>query len=442
MATTQPSPARGGGPRSGPPDRVPFPVVDEVARHCAQDAEPNTVHIEIHLPGRVDEGRLRSAFAEALARHPRALMRERPRGPFARRYEWELTGSADADPVSFPMPGPGALARARTRALDQAPPLTASPPLRLEVVEEPGREGCVLVFAVHHAALDGPACLRLAATAAEMYGAHRAPPPPAPARPASAPLVGESPAAPLARPARIAAGSPGPSPVPGNAMLLAELPVPRRESGAPYTVNDQLMVATVLTVADWNRAQGAPGADRRPLRITMPVDDRGRGPEMPIGNGTRLVEVGFAAAEAAPGADVAALLRATAERTRALKARPRPPLGRSASLLTAPLLPVAARAAFTRGLRVLAGPWTSTTLLSNIGRVPYPLDFGEAGRATAVWLSAPARMPRGLTFTTASTGGRLHLALRWSRTLLGDEDGVRLRELFTRHLASTSSETV
>lgn len=92
MATTQQPRARGGVPRPGAPARVPFPVVDEVARHCAQDAEPNTVHIEIHLPGRVDEARLRSAFAEALARHPRALMRERPRSPFARRYEWELTG--------------------------------------------------------------------------------------------------------------------------------------------------------------------------------------------------------------------------------------------------------------------------------------------------------------------------------------------------------------
>ncbi|MFJ4610160.1 condensation protein [Streptomyces griseus] len=442
MATTQHPRARGGTPRLGAPRRVPFPVVDEVARHCAQDAEPNTVHIEIHLPGRVDEGRLRSAFAEALARHPRALMRERPRSPFARLYEWELTGRPDMDPVSFPPAAPGALARARARALDEAPALTASPPLRLTVVEEPGAEGCVLVFAVHHTALDGPACMRLAATAAEVYGAHRTPPAPAPARPASEAPAGESPAAALARPARIAAGSPGPSPVPGNAMLLVELPVPKRVSGAPYTVNDQLMVATALTVADWNRTQDAPWADRRPLRITMPVDDRTRGPEMPIGNGTRLVEVGFAASEPAPGADVQALLRATAERTRALKARTRPPLGRSASLLTAPLMPVAARAALTRGLRVLAGPWTSTTLLSNIGRVPYPLDFGEAGRATAVWFSAPARMPRGLTFTTASTGGRLHLALRWSRTLLGDEDGVRLCEMFTRHLASTSSETV
>ncbi|MEU3884172.1 condensation protein, partial [Streptomyces californicus] len=157
MATARHTRARGGAPRPGAVDRVPFPVVDEVARHCAQDAEPNTVHIEIHLPGAVDEGRLRAAFAEALARHPRALMRERPRGPFARRYEWELTGAADVDPVSFPPPEPGALDRARTRALAVAPPLTASPPLRLEVVREPGTDGCVLVFTLHHTALDGPA---------------------------------------------------------------------------------------------------------------------------------------------------------------------------------------------------------------------------------------------------------------------------------------------
>jgi hypothetical protein len=104
--------------------------------------------------------------------------------------------------------------------------------------------------------------------------------------------------------------------------------------------------------------------------------------------------------------------------------------------LTLPVLPVAARAGLTRGLRLLAAPWTSTTLLSNIGRIPYPLDFGDAGRAFAVWFSAPARMPRGLTVTTASTGGRLHLVLRWSRSLLCDDDGVRLRELFVHHLTA------
>ncbi|MEU8526671.1 condensation protein [Streptomyces sp. NPDC048629] len=444
MATDQ----RGASPRTaapraaGGPDlpRVPFPVVDEIARHCADDSEPNTVHIEIHLPGRVRPDRLREAFAQALARHPRVLMRERRRerhGRPARRYEWELAGSPDADVVSFPPREPGALVRARQRALTDAPSLLAAPPLRLEVIEEPDAEGCVLLFTVHHTALDGPACLRIAATAAELYSGRPAPPVPAPARPTGGPTGHPAGPPPTARPARVAPGTPGSAP--GNAMLLTELPVPRREPGAPYTVNDQLMVATALTVADWNREHGAPA---RPLRITMPVDDRTRGPEMPIGNGTRLVEVGFTAAEVAADADTGALLRATAERTRALKALGRPQLGHGAALLTAPVLPVAARAALTRGVRRLAAPWTSTTLLSNIGRIPYPLDFGPAGRARAVWFSAPAGMPRGLTFTTASTGGRLHLVLRWSRTLLADEDGARLCAIFTDRLAATDAEAL
>ncbi|MBK3540593.1 condensation protein, partial [Streptomyces sp. MBT67] len=56
MATTHHQRAPGGG---RPPVRVPFPVVDEVARHCAQDAEPSTVHIEIHLPGHLVDDRER-----------------------------------------------------------------------------------------------------------------------------------------------------------------------------------------------------------------------------------------------------------------------------------------------------------------------------------------------------------------------------------------------
>ncbi|WP_425385438.1 hypothetical protein [Streptomyces himastatinicus] len=66
------------------------------------------------------------------------------------------------------------------------------------------------------------------------------------------------------------------------------------------------------------------------------------------------------------------------------------------------------------------------------------LDFGEAGRATAVWFSAPARMPRGLTVTTASTGERLHVTLRWSRALLDDAAGAGLAGLFRRALAATT----
>ncbi|WP_320778118.1 condensation protein [Streptomyces sp. CRN 30] len=438
-------PARHGtdGP-ARPPARVPFPVVDEVSRHCQQEEEPETVHIEVHLPGRLDPGRLRTAFAGALHRHPRILMREAPGAWYRRRYEWELTADADVDAVTFRPYGPHALRDARSRALAEAPPLSAAPPIRMEVVGAPegdthgvGDHGTVLLLTVNHTALDGPACLRILATTAELYGGRDnspAAPPVRPAGPVAGPLDTAAPS-PWSPPARVARGAPAPSPAAGNGLLVTDLDVPHRPKGSPYTVNDQLMVATALTIAHWNREHGA---RPRPLRITMPVDDRTRGADMPIGNGTRLVEVPFPPEELDP-ARLGGLLRRTAERTRALKALPRPQLGHGAALLTAPVVPVAWRATFTRGLRRAVAPWTSTTLLSNIGRIPYPLDFGEgAGSAHAVWFSAPARMPRGLTVTTASTAGRLHVALRWSRSLLGDEDGARLRDLFAHQLRATS----
>ncbi|GAA2521739.1 condensation protein [Streptomyces longisporus] len=444
--------------------RIPFPVVDEVARHCLQEEEPETVHIEVHLPGRLDRDRLRTAFADALHRHPRILMREASGPWYRRRYEWELTPAPDTEVVTFPPTGPSALRDARTRALTTAPPLTLSPPIRLEVVEGAGPAegseasdavgttaaaagagthvgtahgtGTVLFLTINHTALDGPACLRVLATAAEIYGGRNNDPTAPPTRtPDPTPQPPMDTPSNWSPPARVAQGTPEPSP--GNGMLVTELPLPHRPKGSPYTVNDQLMVTTALTLAHWNREHGTPP---RPLRITMPVDDRPRDATMPMGNGTRLVEVPFSPEELAAHGPTAmpALLRRTATRTRALKSLPRPQLGHGAALLTAPVTPVAWRAALTRGLRRAAAPWTSTTLLSNIGRIPYPLDFGEeAGRAHAVWFSAPARMPRGLTVTTASTAGRLHLALRWSRALLSHGDGAHLRDLFEHYLHAT-----
>ncbi|MFJ9414253.1 condensation protein [Streptomyces sp. NPDC101227] len=443
--------------------RLPFPVVDEISRHCLGDDEPETVHIEVHLPGRVDHERLRTAFHRALSRHPRILMRQAPVRWWHRRYAWQLTAAPDTDPVAFPPPGPDALVRARARALADCPPLDSAPPIRLEVIERrrDAADGTVLLLTINHTALDGPACLRVLATAAELYGgADNSPAPPPvrapetrtdrPARPDDR-VAGAGPG--LARPARIAPDTGGGphADAPHNGMLITELPVPARPprvgGRAPYTVNDQLLVATCLTIARWNRRHGRPLA---PVVVTMPVDDRPRGSEMPIGNGTRLVQVGFGPEERRdaellsadppdPGA-VARLLRRTAARTRALKSVPGSQLGLAATLLTLPVLPIGIRGALTRTLRTAAAPWTSTTLLSNIGRIPYPLDFGDAGRPTAVWFSAPARMPRGLTVTTVSVGGRIQLALRWSHALLDEAAGARLGALFADSLAATEGD--
>ncbi|WP_228979011.1 condensation protein [Streptomyces sp. DH12] len=430
-----------------------------MSRHCLSDDEPESVHIEVHLPGRVDPARLRAAFRRALLTHPRVLMREVPGRRLRRSFAWELTVEPDGDPVSFAGRGPDALARIRARALSACPPLTLSPPMRLEVVEvsaggASGTEaGTVLLLTMHHTALDAPSGLRVLATTAEQYGGADALPVTGRVRPArSGPAQSGTGRAVRARPVRVAPDS-RPEPVRaravGNGMLQADLPVPRRSAGAgglpPWTVNDQLLVAATLMVGRWNVLQGRPAG---PVRITMPVDDRPRGTEMPMGNGTRLVEVAMTSedprdtdlllGERPDPAAVARLLRTTARRTRALKSAQGAPMGAGASLLTAPLLPVGVRGVLTRGARRAAAPWTSTALVTNIGRVPYALDFGDAGRATAVWFSAPARMPRGLSLAAASTGGRLHVTLRWSRALLGDAAGADLVGLFEESLSTTS----
>ncbi|WP_020550933.1 MULTISPECIES: hypothetical protein [Streptomycetaceae] len=442
MTTTRP--ARPELPVEPALARIPFPLVDEMSRHGQRPGEPISVHMEIRLPGQPDPARLRAAFGTALRRHARVLVREAPGRWYRRRYEWELTAAPDVEPVGFPPAAPDALVRARARALAETPPLSLSPPVRLDVIRSSATSGgCVLLCRIHHTALDGPSFLRVLATAAELYSGIDSAPAPNRATPPSA--AGPEPP-PLDRglpPARSARVAPAPAPLAhqrrGNGVILGELPIHPRPPGAGHTVNDRLLVATCLTIARWNRLHGAPA---RPIRITMPVDDRPRSAEMPIGNGTRLVEVAFGAREYAneptPEA-IVGLLRRTAHRTRQLKAAPRPPLGRGAALLTAPVLPVDLRASITRGLGRALAPWTSTTLLSNLGRIPYPLDFGDAGRADAVWVSAPTRMPRGLTITTTCTAGRLHVGLRWSRALLDDASGRRLYDFFAHYLDTVSA---
>ena len=221
--------------------------------------------------------------------------------------------------VTFPPPDRDALKHARDRALDDAPPLSASPPIRLEVVDEDGSAERHRPLPHHQP--HRPRRPGLPPHPGHGGGAVRRPgqlprrarpyaPPGAPRdRPVDTPST-------WAPPARVAHGTPEPSP--GNGLLVTELTVPRRPKGSPYTVNDQLMVTTALMIAHWNREHGA---RPRPLRITMPVDDRPRDADMPIGNGTRLVEVTFAPEELDRRRACRELLRRTALRTRALQVR-------------------------------------------------------------------------------------------------------------------------
>jgi len=422
--------------------RFAFPAMDEYSRHLLQEhRDADTVHLEAHLPGAVDGIRIATAFAEVLADRPRLLVRQSPARWWHRRYHWEPAA-----------PGPGAvrtgddLGRARHRALSEPPPLGAGPPLRLEAVALPDG-GTALVLTAAHTLADAGTCLRLLCDLADHYAAPApalAPavaPAPVPARgPGPTPGAravrrGGPPIAPAGavrraarRPARIAL-APGPAPGTGTGLYLTAVPVPgtsvpRASGPSPFTVNDLLLTAVQLGITAWNRQHGRPDG---PVVLSMPVDDRPEGPlaaAAPMGNHNHLATVHGAV----PSPDVLSALAGTAAQTRAAKAAPAAGPGPVAALVSTGWLPVGAKAPLTRALRRATAPWTSTALVSNLGRVGHPLDFGPAGRATALWFSAPVRMPRGLSVGAVTIDSRLHLAFRYCRALLDREAAAGLAE--------------
>jgi NRPS condensation-like uncharacterized protein len=74
-------------------------------------------------------------------------------------------------------------------------------------------------------------------------------------------------------------------------------------------------------------------------------------------------------------------------------------------------------------------------MLSNLGQISEPLDFGpEAGETTEVWFSPPARMPLGLAIGTVTAAGRLHLAIRYRHRLFGSEAAQRFSDRYILEL--------
>ncbi len=136
--------------------------------------EPNNVHLEVWLPGHLDEARLREAVGRCwpASRPPGSA------GPPGRRwrrgYAWEIPPQADRDPVSVTNWRTEAeLDAARIRFLAAVPPLDCSPPFRL--LRARGPEGESLILNAHHAAFDGHSCLLLLGLIADLYSGRELP---------------------------------------------------------------------------------------------------------------------------------------------------------------------------------------------------------------------------------------------------------------------------
>jgi NRPS condensation-like uncharacterized protein len=202
-----------------------------------------------------------------------------------------------------------------------------------------------------------------------------------------------------------------------------ELAGAARGSGA--SVNDVLITALMLTIADWNasRRPAGRGLAGRPglIRITMPVGDRLQaGPGGAWANRSRLAVV---AARVAAGADPALVLAEVARQTTLAKRRQGLQVDAVSRALTAAPIPAEVKRVALRAALRIAGPaLCDTALLSNLGPVEPPSFAGLT--ASQVWFSTSAHLPRGLSVGAVSAAGQLRLTFRYRRALLSAADAA------------------
>src|SRR5262249_60098929 len=80
-----------------------FTVPDELTCYYDRQCEPANVHLEVRIPGRLDEAAVRASVRSVLASEPRLLARRLRAGNWAanwqRSYFWEFPVAAWTDPL-------------------------------------------------------------------------------------------------------------------------------------------------------------------------------------------------------------------------------------------------------------------------------------------------------------------------------------------------------
>jgi NRPS condensation-like uncharacterized protein len=409
---------------------VPFNVVDETIRVLDRRHEPWTVQVEAWAAGPLDVDRVRKAVRAALARHPMARARQTPWSLAQWSLVWEVPGKPDVDPLRVVRARDDeALSHSRAQLYSDAIPPLESPPLRVRLVRHP--EGDGILLCVSHAAADGLGSLRILASIVRAYCGASDPVPevdPLAMRELQAsfsarglPARGQALARFLAElgrgKARIASDGGARRDGYGfhherlSADETAALEAGRTQGS---TVNDYLVAALHLAIAEWNAEHGCPAAR---IGTMVPVNLRppDRRHEI-VGNFSSFVSVVTTPADRA---EPARALAAVAAQTRRIRQGD----GREAMIdflsgVVRPpawfrqLLAVSLRPGLERGF--------DTAVLSNLGRLDAPPTFGPAvGEATALWFSPPAPLPLGLAIGAVTTAGRLHLVLRYRHPVLG-----------------------
>jgi NRPS condensation-like uncharacterized protein len=433
--------APGVSARPGSIPSRPFTIIDEVTCYFDTASEPANIHLELRVPFRLDHRAFRAAALAALAANPRACSRRARRSPLRRSYTWERPATFDLDPVSFAaFTDADDLVAKRAAFIARSPSIDMSPPATLLLASGP--DCAHVILNAHHSTMDGLSWLELLRDIARRYRADCADGSeagPAIAQPAADPPAGPAAVGPATapappthaparsrlprRPARIAPDGGGQRGVGTCLVLLPGIPAVRAAAARPGpTVNDALVTALIVAIGRWNAGHGRPA---RPVRITVPVNARAAG-EQAAGHLSRLVTV--SAVPPAPGAELGPVLLDVARQTRIARDQPGTQVGPGIRIMAAAWCPAPVKRWLVRVALHTVGPLVcDTAMLTNLGNVTDPPDFGGADAVTMAF-SGTAQMPRGISVAAITAGSRLQLSVRYNRRLLSDEAAAR----FTR----------
>jgi NRPS condensation-like uncharacterized protein len=425
---------------SSTPHQWPFTVIDEAVHVLDTPAEPWGIQLELGLGGRLDDARLRDAVRQAAARHPMARARQLPARRTDRTWQWEIPAELDVDPVRVVHGADDAtLTDVRDDLYSRPVPPVESPPFRLVLVHRDGEgRGDALLLNANHAAFDGFGCVRLLQSVARAYTGEDDPEPAVPLAEArdvldllAAPdgatrrrrfrMLSSKAADLVTGMARMA--SAGGRDLPGygfHQVPLSREDTERLTEREDATVNDVLLAALHLAVEAWNDQHGAKTSRR--IGVLVPVNLRPK--EWQEDVVTNLVLDARVLTTAADRRDPAATLESVRAQGEAIKK------GGGAALIEAigtwTSLPVWAKEPVSSLLTLTGNRLVCTALLSNLGPLKAPPDFGpDAGPVSESWFSAPARMPCGLAVGAATLDGRLHISLRYRHPLLDREAAGR-----------------
>lgn len=397
---------------SSPPD--PDDLLDPAAHAWS-------VQLEARVRGRLDEARLRAALARA------AGWRE---------------GHV---PLLCECPDDDALAAVRDDLLRAPAGPGDQPPLAVRLARHPG--GDVVMLNVNHAAADGPGALGVLRVIAAAYAGEVDVPAvdflstsDVPVRPAGAPesrlivagrtLVERLRDA-LARPARLAPDGAEDRPGYGfhHRRLTAEETRGVVDAQRAGSSRDRLLAGLHLAVGEWNRDHGAGG---HRVGVLVPVDLRsGHWRDATVGNFSVTARVSTGPRHRTR--PEAALRGVGTQGTR--NRRTRTGVALIAALDRAGLLALWARQSIVVLQPLTRHRYVDTALLANLGWLDRVPTFGaDAGGATELWFSVPARSPVALCVGAATVSGRLHLVLRHPYRMLGPDAARRFMDLYLAQL--------